>query len=196
VTPKLGRLTAHILITALSLSGVVACAPQMEVTSSTETGAATATEPTIFKCKQYGESRGTFAQLGNVESRSPVIAWNTTEFGSEYTPERRCEIVSERLTDAVAKNGGRLSNLSLKTGRVDTGQTVVCVVTQESQSCNRENMLFTLSQKNAQNPNQALANIIAFSRGEESTVIEGGLDQSLFSLQELVNKNLPKTSGF
>lgn len=126
-----------------------------------------------------------------------MITWNTTEFGSEFTPEKRCQIVSQKLTDVVAQHGGSLRKLQLTTGQVDDGQTVVCVITPEQKSCNRNNQLFTLNKENAKNPSKALVQITNFSQGkaDSKSINESGDFPSIISLETLVNRLLTEDSG-
>ena len=163
MTDQFSRLTVPICATMLTLSGIVACSTQ--TTSTVENSdIATATEPTVFNCEQTDREWATYAQRAKKKSESPLITWNTTEFGAEFTPAKRCEIVSGKLTKVVAENGGRLTGLNLRTGQVDTGQTVVCVVKQPSQRCDFDNMLFTLNSQNTQNPNAVVAKITNFAQ--------------------------------
>jgi hypothetical protein len=154
--------------------------------------------PTTFKCVKQATGWATIAQRGNVFSESPLLTWNSTEFGTEWTPEQRCQTVSQRLTDAVVKNGGRLRNLDLTTGKVDNGYTVVCMVTARQKSCDRENMLFTLNKQNTQAPSEVLAKITNFAKGDasHSSVAESGNSPQFIPLETLVNRSLGKETGF
>lgn len=49
----------------------------------------------------------------------------------------------------MAQNGGILGGLDFTTGKVDDGQTVVCLVRQDQKSCDRNNQAIKL------NPNDA-----------------------------------------
>jgi hypothetical protein len=125
--------------------------------------------------------------------------WTTNYFGANYTPQQRCQMVSARLTSAVAQNGGRLSNLRLSSGSVNN-ETVVCV-TNGYGTCAASNMLFTLRPENARNSQDVLARLVEFGRlGSGSPVYEsGGLggataDPSV-DLEEAVNLALQEESG-
>jgi hypothetical protein len=200
VTSKLARFNFRILAAVLTLFGTVACSTQASTPNTESSGEKSTTpakvkDPAMFSCVQQGSGWATRLERGNSISKSPFITWNTTEFGSEFTPENRCKIVSEKLTDAVAKNGGLLGNLKLTTRKLDDRQTVVCVITPEQQICNRDNMLFTLSKENAKDPDQALAKItnFAYAKSNSSPIEESGY---LISLETLVNRLLPENSGF
>ncbi len=93
-----------------------------------------------------------------------MIIWKTNIFGPEYTPETRCQTISQRLTRAVAQNGGSLRNLLLTTGRV-SNYTVVCYVNTGAPHCNNRNTLFTLKPESAKDPGAALASLLRFGAG-------------------------------
>lgn len=202
MTVKTCRLMTPVIIAGLMLSGTVGCSPQSASSEGEKLAVRTAsnsTDSTIFKCAQHGDGWATFAQRGNAVSLSPLFTWNSTEFGPEYAPEQRCKMVSRKLTEAVAENGGKLGGLDFTTGRVENGYTVVCVVTPQQKGCNRNNMLFTLNQENQKNPSAVLVAITNFAQGKatDSTVAEsGGNLPQYISLETLVNRVLPKDAGF
>ncbi|MEA5497548.1 COP23 domain-containing protein [Limnoraphis robusta] len=118
---------------------------------------------TTFYCVQNNSSGGwaTVARRGE-NVTPPIITWNTYYFGSEYTPEKRCNFVSNKLTSVVAANGGSLQDLLLTIGPVN-GLTVVCYVNEGQEACNSYNMLFTLKPENARRAGEVLAQILNFS---------------------------------
>ncbi len=200
MTAKPGRFTARVLATAVTLSGIIACSTQ-ETTNTP-----VSREPTTFKCMLYQNTWGTFAERGNAVSKDPMIVWNTIEFGDKYTPEERCDIVSKRFTDAVASNGGMLSNLDITTGTLKN-YPVICFVTQTGSStsgsspCNDRNLLFTLKKENAdtiQKRREILGRLTNFSQGKTGSgpVYEREKFPESIPLEILVNKILPQESGW
>jgi Circadian oscillating protein COP23 len=153
---------------------------------------------TTFKCVQQSSGWATLAERGNAISKGPLITWNSTEFGADWTPQQRCYTVSQKLTEAVAKNGGSLNGLNLTTGKVDSRYTVVCVLMASQTECDRQNMLFTLNQKNAKNPNTVLAEITKFANAKagNSPVAESGGATQYIPLEFLVNRLLPADTTF
>ena len=128
---------------------------------------------TSFICGQSGNDPATLVQVNGRILRSPLIVWSTHYFGAEYTPQQRCQEVSAKLTQVVAQNGGRLSNLRLSTGYV-YGQAVVCYLNNAS-SCDGSNVLFTLKPENARNAPGVLARLANFGRyGSGSAIPESG----------------------
>ena len=223
MTTKSSRLITEIL-TVFTLFGVVGCAGDTPTTSTPNiqpavpTGKNPAVSPvrtppnltastpkssqhtirTTFNCVRQPTGWATIAQRGNAISQSPLLTWNSAEFGTDWTPEQRCKTVSQRLTNAVAKNSGKLVSLDLTTGKVDNRYTVVCVVTARQKSCDRNNMLFTLNKQNTKAPSEVLATITNFAKGDAATspLVENGLIPQFIPLETLVNRSLGKESGF
>ncbi len=148
---------APLLASALVLTGTAAFAGQQTrlITNSLRE------TTTTFQCVTSGRNFVTIARRGNVTT-DPIIVWKSTEFGREFTPWQRCQIVSNRLTKAVTDNGGRLTNLQLTTGTINN-LPVVCYVNGRGR-CNSENILFTLDSRNAKNPSQVLSRLINFAQ--------------------------------
>jgi hypothetical protein len=165
------KLTAPLLASALVFAGTVAFASQVQAAPASNSLNNT---KTTFQCVTSGRNIVTIARRGNVTT-DPMILWKSTEFGREYTPWQRCQIVSNRLTQAVAQNGGKLSNLQLTTGIINN-LPVVCYVNGRGR-CNSQNLLFTLDKRNAKNPGDALTRLINFAQdggGPVTTFRTGG----------------------
>jgi len=170
MTTRRTRLIPEILVATLALLGVTGC----DRLEKTETVSKSDSRPLFFECASNGSGWATYAKKGNATS-SPLITWETTEFGSEWTPEERCYEVSDRLTKAVAVSGNSWKNLQLTTGKVDNGATVICWRKSEQETCNQENMLVTLNQENAKNPSAALNRIFKVGEGlAEAAPLEEG----------------------
>jgi Circadian oscillating protein COP23 len=157
------KLTASLLVSTLVFSSTIAFASQVQARPNT----------TTFQCVTSGRNFVTIARRGSVAT-DPMIVWKSTEFGREYTPWQRCQIVSDRLTQAVAENGGRLTNLQLTTGLVNN-LPVVCYVSGRGR-CNSQNILFTLDKRNAKNPSIVLTKLINFAQdgGGPAAVLRAG----------------------
>ena len=140
-----------------------------------------------FRCVQASSSYATVVSKGT--KQAILITWNSTSFGSEYSPQVRCNTVTQKFQTMVNSNGGKLGNLLLTIGSIGN-QTVVCVINQGNYGCNRENMLFTLNPENAKNPGPVLASILQVGKyGSGNVVIETD-ELPEFSLEEVVNQNL------
>jgi hypothetical protein len=146
---------------------------------------------TVFQCQNQQGKWVTLAQRDNAVSKTPLFNWDTVEFGDNWTPEKRCDHVADKLTTTVAANGGRLGNLDLSYGKVSSGYTVICVLSSQQQTCNNDNMLFTLNEKNSQNPGQVLLKFGNFASGKSDgvTIDENGEAQYV-SLETLVDQSL------
>ncbi|MEG4530713.1 COP23 domain-containing protein [Microcoleus sp. D2_18a_D3] len=183
---KTYRLIPEIMAAIFILFGASSCSTNIPPDSTTQTQSE---PPTIFKCVRQGSGWATIAQKGTFVV-SPLITWNTTEFGSEYTPEERCNIVSPKLTKAVADNGGKLGYLKLTVGSVNN-QKVVCVLSHGQTSCNSENLLFTLNQNNSQKSEEVVAKIFNVSRGNASSnIIEENGGSASILLENLIEPKL------
>ena len=158
MTTKLHRLIPQLMPAVFTLFGMAACST---TASAPDTSTQVSEPATTFKCVQQGSGWITIAKGGNI-TISPMIVWNTIEFGPGYEPEERCKKVSERLTKAVAENGGKLGFLQLRTGVVNNHK-VVCFVNDGQTSCDDKNMLFTLNQKNSLKPEEVLKKILNIS---------------------------------
>jgi hypothetical protein len=165
-------------------------APSTTTAETSATNAAEPEAPTTFVCVQEGGQWKTFAESGSpnsnavIRSKNPLFTWNSEEFGDSWTPEKRCREVTQRFNDAVANNGGKLANLNLKTGQVND-ETVACAVQSQSEFCNQQNILFTMSQHNEADPQQTLAKLINFS--QQGKPINENAPPSHISLKSLVN---------
>lgn len=183
------KLIAQVLLSVLAVGGTMATATTVQARSAI----LIANQTTVFQCVGSNRSLATIAKRGN-RTTDPIILWQTTEFGSEFTPSQRCQAVSQRLTQAVANNGGSLSNLLLTTGTVNN-LPVVCFVNGRGR-CNSGNILFTLDRKNANNPGAVLTRLVNFAEnGAGQAVVSrtrptGESEQQYVSLQDLVDRSL------
>ncbi len=167
---------AVLLASIISFSGgtVTAEAPPTPIAPENTLLAATPAF-TTFRCQQTGKGLATIAQRGD-RTTPPLIIWKST-LGGQYNPQQRCHLVSEKLTQTVIRNGGKLRNLQLMAGPVKH-QVVICVVNKASSACNSSNMLFTLRPENAKRTDEVLASLNNFSiKGSGAPVPESnGLD--------------------
>jgi Circadian oscillating protein COP23 len=111
----------------------------------------------------------TVVQKGDREA--VMVKWNYGGFGKEFTPVKRCQIVSERLQQAAITNGGTFKELQLASGTVNA-QAVICVLQSNEQQCNRQNLLFTLNPANARNPEAVIQRIFSFAQDGSSSLNE------------------------
>jgi hypothetical protein len=107
------------------------------------------------------------------ERQASLIDWKTSHFGSEYTPDKRCQIVSERLQSATETNGGTLKGLQLSSGNLK-GQAVICILQNGENNCNQKNLLFTLKPENAKRSRVIINKILTFAKDGSTTIDESG----------------------
>lgn len=128
---------------ALALIGLVGLAPAL-LPPSAQAAA------TSFRC---GTSNGMPTTVATTrDGRSvPMIRWTSNAFdGAGWTPERRCQEVSQRFESY--RRQGRLTYVT--TGRIN-GLPVICTAASNGGAC--DGLLYTL--KPGQDPTQALRNL-------------------------------------
>lgn len=188
MTTKAHRLIPQILAAVLILFGAVACSTTASTppTENSNTQTESKAPATVFKCVKEGSGWATIVERGT-PSVSPLITWNTTEFGEEYGPEKRCNLVSEKLTKAVANNGGKLGYLKLNVGSLKN-QNVVCFLNRGEKNCNSENLLFTLNQKNSQSSKEVLTKIVnvSYAKATNKDIIEENGGSAWILLDNLI----------
>ena len=145
---------------------------------------------TTFRClaNTYQGGYSTIAIRSNGTPTSPLFNWRRQDFApSGYTPQRRCDEVTRRLSNAVSQNGGLLSQLWLTTGRVNA-LPVVCYIRSGDSGCNGSNILFTISPSSphSKNPNGALTSLVNFSLTGAGSAIEETSGQQYVNLEKLV----------
>lgn len=178
-----------VLVTALALTAV----PLTAIAQEEDPGMAD-DAPTVFACETNAEGNPiTVAKKGG-DTTPPLIVWETTYFGPDYTPENRCGIVSEKLTEAVANNGGSLANLNLTHGPVNR-QTVICWV-QGQGRCNAQNMLFTLRPANAKKAPAIVQQLQNFALGQADVPpVAERTPQRYANLQRMLSPHLKLRSN-
>ncbi|WP_373541268.1 COP23 domain-containing protein [Chamaesiphon sp.] len=105
------------------------------------------------------------------DRQAVMVTWNYDGFGREFTPEKRCQMVSERLQQAANSNGGTFKDLQLASGTVNS-QAVICALQSNSNKCDRQNLLFTLKPENARNPDAIIQKIFSFAQDGSSSLDE------------------------
>ena len=94
---------------------------------------------------------------GQNESQTIVI-WKS-EFFAEFSPQKRCEIVSPKFQAAYQDGRGYLA-----TGTdAESGLGIICKVDKEDTPCTKSSMLFTL--KSYQDANNVIQKLTAFDSG-------------------------------
>lgn len=120
---------------------------------------------TTFECTvQVNGTQKDFVTIARRGDRktAPMITWRDESFGAKYTPEKRCQIVSQRLTKAVAISG-KLSNLDMTSGTINS-TPVICYITKKGEKCNSENMLFSLKPEEKGQEKKIVAGLLNFSK--------------------------------
>jgi Circadian oscillating protein COP23 len=124
-----------------------------------------ATSNVKIKC----DDLSTIVQKG--ERQASLFNWRTNHFGAEFTPTKRCQLVSERLQKTTDKNGGTLKGLQLGSGTLNS-QPVICVMQAGENKCTNQNLLFTLKPENAKQSQSVIAKILTFAEDGSTTIDE------------------------
>lgn len=171
-----------IAVAALALSGSAVFQTQVQA----QTRPNPSNQGTVFRCVRSGSAYATVAQRGGKTS-APMMIWERY-ISAEFTPQQRCQTVSQRLTNAVAQNGGSLRNLLLTTGKVNS-QTVICYINSGSR-CNTSNTLFTLTNpESIRDPGAALGSLLRFGTGASgSSLRETGDDEPTVNMEAAVDE--------
>jgi Circadian oscillating protein COP23 len=137
------------------------------------------------------------------DREATMVNWNYDGFGKEFTPAKRCQIVSERLQQAADNNGGSFKDLQIASGTLNA-MPVVCALQSKDRKCNQQNLLFTLKPENSHNPDAVIQKIFSFAKDGSSSLNESAsrtpqADMSLGNWEQKAfpqsSKSTPKTSS-
>jgi Circadian oscillating protein COP23 len=170
-------------------SSLVAVSAQPSTQPSTQ-----ASTKTTFACVKKGEDPATIAVRGDIKT-SPMIIWKDTSYGT-YTPQKRCEIVSQRLTKAVATSG-KLKNLNMTHGIINS-LPVICYITRKGEKCNANNILFSLKSSERGQEQAIVAGLLDFSKlGTSGALMRGGAKPETFgdAIEQQLTASDPVNGG-
>lgn len=129
----------------------------------------------------------TVAFQGNASAE--IIRWKSDEFGGNYTPQERCNIVSSKFDKAVKENFGNFQGLKLTNGPVN-GRIVICVLKPGETDCTGENLLFTLKRENEPYSGRILAQLLQIGDNRAGVIEEASGDQVVVDLGLLMGQKL------
>jgi Circadian oscillating protein COP23 len=127
-----------------------------------------------FFCGNHEGKPATVARAA--QGDIPIIVW-ATEKGGGWTPQKRCETVSQRFQEL--KNQGKLNYLT--TG-VANGQKVIC--SGEHKNCDQ--LLFTLSDQ-SKDPDEVLERLLAALTTNGYLIEPGPSDPIYLDLNDYIN---------
>lgn len=117
----------------------------------------------LFSCDTSGGVPATVVQSpkhGSVK----IIEWKTTEFGDKFSPEARCNAVSQKFQQYAM--AGTLKYFT--TGSVNR-QPVICAVASKNAPCNSQSMLYTL--KKGTNARTTLKQLLDLRSGSSNSAL-------------------------
>ena len=126
-----------------------------------------------------------------------VIQFKSQHFtDSGWTPERRCQEVSQRFNNLHQK--GLLRQAFLTTGRKN-GQNIICVASEQGAPCMSNGILFTL--RPGKDSNETLRNLVNVARSQSGPLSETtsrpyyGLDEILATAESSLKPQITKPSA-
>lgn len=186
------KLAIQSLLTTVALSAALPLAAVAESSPSASMKQYSSySNTTQFRCVRTDEGHpATVATRGSNTSK-PLIVWRTNYFGSEYPPERRCQMVVNNFNEALRFNDGKLQGLMLTHGEVNN-QTVLCVARYYGDYCTEDNMLFTLRPANARRAAGIVSQIQRFAQKDSDVpaIEESGGEQVYADLSEMLEPQL------
>ncbi len=141
---------------------------------------------TTFACIRQDDVYVTVAVRGNRQT-APMITWKDTSHGENFTPEKRCKLVSQRLSKAVSRSN-KLNSLTMTHGLVNS-VPVICYITRKGETCNDKNILFSLKASERGQEQNILDNLLSFSnKGSGSSIQESA--GTTDTVEDWIEKNL------
>lgn len=153
-----------------------------------------------FLCQNSDGKLSTIVVKNQSTSPVAIIDWNLDNdyFGDEYTPEARCNIVSQRFQNLYNKDKLAFLTTDVSDWETSFGIPIICSVQQSGDSCTEEDLLITL--ENSDDPDYVLEQIIAVRNnpvsnkavlrtGKESPTFEDGL-RFYYDIRDLLSEPL------
>ena len=136
----------------------------------------------------HQELPATIAKVAGLKEDRAVIVWKSERF-PEFTPQRRCEIVSPKFQAAI--QAGRYQIVA-GTDK-ESGLGIICALTDASQPCDLNSMVFTL--KSYQDADITVGQISSMIAGEinKPTWQSGG--KRIVDLRDLARPFLRRRVG-
>ena len=132
-------LSALLLVTGGALSGFATIA-------SAQSAPEQATGTVQFSCGKVEEPSSqkivpaTVANVSGSNETTVIIVWRSEYFGTKYSPQERCSIVSTAIQKAFQEGRTYIGSGVDKR----TGLGIVCGLSSQDQTCDSKNMLLTM----------------------------------------------------
>ncbi len=112
-----------------------------------------------------------------------LIVWKSEFFGSNYTPQKRCEVVSPKFQAAF--QAGRIY---LSSG-VDkaSGQGLICSAVSANDACDKSSMLFTL--KSYQKAQETIERLTSLASGASNVIpVESSGGRQVVNVKKILSR--------
>jgi hypothetical protein len=182
------KFSITLLMTALTISSTLVLTSEV---GFSQPRPAAKSNPTTFGCVRQGNGYATVARRGSRQTGA-MITWNSNAFGPQYTPEKRCKAVGDRLTKAVAASGGRLSSLKITNGVIGSN-SVICYIN-STRECNSNNLILTLNQSDSGQEAEIMKQLASFSVNGTSPPLIRDAGRTIIRLGLQIDKALEVNS--
>ena len=128
-----------------------------------------------FECRSTGSSLSTVVVSSEDSDSDPIINWDLENryFGEDWPPEKRCQVVSERFQSIYERDQLAYLTADNADWESDLGIPVICSVPQQGARCVKEDLLFTLQERD--DPNELLAELITLREPDSNkTILRAG----------------------
>ena len=145
-----------------------------------------------FICQENRAELSTVILRTNQSEPDPIILWDVTNdyFGDEFTPKKRCQLVSERFQNIYSRDQLAYITTGIADWESDVGLPIICSVPRPGIKCIEEDLLFTL--QSGDDPAQVLDEVIALRDSDSKTIMRGeDGTQPYYDIQNLIKGNKP-----
>lgn len=184
------KIMKNLLLNALLMTGwgIVAIGAASAQTPAPTNAASEATTTRIYCGQSYDPSSKqnlptTLVLAPGQTEPIALIVWKSEFFGRNYTPQKRCEVVSPKFQAAF--QAGRIY---LSPG-VDTatGQGIVCSSASANDACDKSNMLFTL--KSYQKAQETIARLASLASGATNVIpVESSGGRQVVNVKQILSR--------
>jgi Circadian oscillating protein COP23 len=179
----------NLLLTTLAIASFsVAAISSTLAQTSTQTPASNTTTTRIYCGQSYDPSSKqnlptTLASSTGQTEPTALIVWKSEFFGRNFTPQKRCEVVSPKFQAAFQAGRVYLSSGVDKA----TGQGIICSATSANDACDKSSMLFTL--KSYQKARETMERLTTLASGATDVVsVESSGGRQVVNVRQILSR--------
>jgi Circadian oscillating protein COP23 len=177
-----------LLTLAIVSSNIAAMSPLLAQTPAPDPAQTTTTATRIYCGQSYDPSSKqnlptTLALATGQTEPTALIVWKSEFFGSNYTPKKRCEVVSPKFQAAFQAGRIYLSSGVDKT----TGQGIICSAASANDACDKSSMLFTL--KSYQKAQETMERLTTLASGAANVIpVESSGGRQVVNVRQILSR--------